>query len=243
MACSIRRRSPHLAVGSNHVAQSSNERTVGAAGALSFTVARLFVVALLLGSVGDHPYAYYEVLRVATCAVAAFGVWWAAREEAGGWVWLLVTIGVIFNPLIPVRLGRAAWIVIDLGTAVVLLVSLLALPRRRTPALYTTGVGVVVGDSAGVGVDQRTASHSTLDHRADMTRADATRTSAPHPGQPFPSAAHESVAEYGNESELDTAADQDDDPSVRGPWDCPECGLRNRNCHFQCSRCGYQLRD
>jgi hypothetical protein len=56
----------------------------------------------------DH-YWPYQLSRWVVCAVAIHG---ALRFETG-WKWVLWTLAVLFNPIVPVHFGRNAWQVVD----------------------------------------------------------------------------------------------------------------------------------
>jgi hypothetical protein len=68
------------------------------------------------------PYAYFQILRLVVCGTACFGAF--ALKQRQGWLWTMVIIAVLFNPLLPVRLDRGTWQAIDLATGIVFLVSI-----------------------------------------------------------------------------------------------------------------------
>lgn len=70
---------------------------------------------------------YFSVLRFAVCVSAALS---AYRHKLlgteGPLFWSLVAIAFIFNPIIPVHLyNRGAWFLIDLGSAIILIFSVI----------------------------------------------------------------------------------------------------------------------
>ena len=81
---------------------------------------------LFLASVWQAPYGYYTLLRWVVCCVCAFGAFQAAEHQKSGWAWSLGSVGLLFNPLFPVHLGREIWKVVDIGTGVLLLVAMCA---------------------------------------------------------------------------------------------------------------------
>lgn len=89
-----------------------------------YTIARVIAAALLLLALADLPYGYYTLLRLLVCAVGAYGAYLAYSMNRQGWTWTLGAIAVLFNPIIPIYLEREAWAPIDIGVAVVLLVSI-----------------------------------------------------------------------------------------------------------------------
>ena len=82
-----------------------------------FVVAIVFVV---LAIPPIWPYGYYMLLRLVVCGVAVYGAVQAHNQDREGWTWLLGGMAVLFNPLIPVHLGKEAWVLIDLISAVLL---------------------------------------------------------------------------------------------------------------------------
>lgn len=72
------------------------------------------------------PYAYYMLLRIGICSVfayLAFNAWEASDQN---FTWVLGITAAIYNPFVPIYLGREIWIVINLGT-----IGLLWLVKKR----------------------------------------------------------------------------------------------------------------
>ena len=83
--------------------------------------------ALLLGIAGvifslialaDMPYGYYTFLRLAVPGIAVAIAVIAAKNGAPGWLWALIPIAIIWNPLLPISMDRAAWVSLDVLAAV-----------------------------------------------------------------------------------------------------------------------------
>lgn len=92
-------------------------------------VAKLVAAGMLFGALGRQPYGYYTLLRWIVCGVAAFAAVRASELGKSGWVWPLATIALFFNLIIPVHLERETWAFIDIGVAVLLLISILIVDR------------------------------------------------------------------------------------------------------------------
>ena len=90
--------------------------------------ARLVAAFLLLWALGAHPYGFYVLLRWVVCAVAMYSALEAYGRSKKGLVWILGVMALIFNPFIPVYLGRATWRPIDLLASILLVV---AIPMLR----------------------------------------------------------------------------------------------------------------
>lgn len=81
-------------------------------------------IVMLIISQFDWPYGYYQILRVLVAFTAL--ILTSIYYEAGRERWYLYAgIAVLFNPLIPIHLERAAWAVLDFITAAIFLRELL----------------------------------------------------------------------------------------------------------------------
>ncbi len=94
-------------------------------------VAKVAAIVLLLLAMGKLPYGFYVVLRWVVCGVCAYSVISAMNAERKGWAWVLGIIALLFNPLLPVRLGRETWPLVDLAAAALIAVSIFTVDRRR----------------------------------------------------------------------------------------------------------------
>jgi hypothetical protein len=80
-----------------------------------------------------HGYDYYILLRWVVCGVGALGAFRAAGFGKRGWAWALGIVALFFNPIIPVHLTRETWGFIDVGVALLLLVSIALVDLRPPP--------------------------------------------------------------------------------------------------------------
>lgn len=83
-------------------------------------ILRIGMIVLLLLCVFDMPYGYFQFLRIA--AFVVFGLLaWEYRESEQKLFFALYLVGaLLFNPVFPVHLGRALWLVMDLAYAALL---------------------------------------------------------------------------------------------------------------------------
>jgi len=88
-----------------------------------YLVATIVAAGLLFWALARHPYDYYVLLRWVVCAVGAYGAYLFGARKQTGWMVILGVIALMFNPIIPVRLSRETWRIIDIGTATALLIS------------------------------------------------------------------------------------------------------------------------
>lgn len=99
---------------------------------MTFTIVQLVAIVLLLVAVGEHPYDYYKFMRFVVCAVCGCAAYFAHESNRKIWVWVYLTIAVLFNPFATVHLDRERWAPIDVGTAVVMLVGIIMARRSMS---------------------------------------------------------------------------------------------------------------
>lgn len=79
------------------------------------------VSAMLLLGAAPLPYGYYMLLRLVACG---FFVWAAviAREQSNQYLpWVFGFLALLFNPIIKIHLPKEIWAVIDIGSAIFIL--------------------------------------------------------------------------------------------------------------------------
>ena len=72
---------------------------------------------------GLFPYGYYNLLRLVVCGTGAFLAVISHKSENTAWAWTMGIVAFIFNPIFPIHLNKEIWIVIDIATAVIFIVS------------------------------------------------------------------------------------------------------------------------
>ena len=103
-----------------------------------FRFLRIIAAIFLFVAIGSYPYSYYIILRIITCGVSLYGIWYAYRVRKFFWLWVFSAIAVLFNPIVPIHLKKEVWIVIDLAVIIIFLISIPLLKAK------------VKGDSAKV---------------------------------------------------------------------------------------------
>ncbi len=103
-----------------------------------FRFLRIIAAIFLFVAIGSYPCSYYIILRIITCGVSVYGIWYAYRVRKFLWLWVFSAIAVLFNPIIPIYLKKDVWIGIDLAVIIVFLISIPLLKAK------------VKGDSAKV---------------------------------------------------------------------------------------------
>lgn len=89
------------------------------------SVSQFGVAAFLIFAIFKQPYDYYIVLRWIVCIVSLFTV--LIYIKLGSfyiWPWVYGIIGVMFNPLLPVRLSKSMWAPIDVIASVLYLIAI-----------------------------------------------------------------------------------------------------------------------
>lgn len=81
-------------------------------------------------ALASWPYDYYTILRFVVCVVATYGTFLSIKIKKEGWAWCFGIIAVLFNPIVPIHLSRVIWATIDIGVAIILLVSLFFLNEK-----------------------------------------------------------------------------------------------------------------
>ena len=84
-------------------------------------VSVISIILLLLAIPAIWPYGYYVLLRWIVTASAIFLIWVAHNLQKQSWLWLMVVIAILFNPIVPIHLDKEMWIVIDFIVAILFL--------------------------------------------------------------------------------------------------------------------------
>lgn len=88
-------------------------------------IARLIATFLLLLSFTKQQIGFYQFLRWIVCATAIYTIYveYKNEEEINTWLWMFGIIALLFNPIFPFYLGKSTWQIVDIGTAIFLIVS------------------------------------------------------------------------------------------------------------------------
>ena len=72
------------------------------------------IVLLLWAILPINPYGYYILMRVAVCAILAYLVLLVYRKDENKWVWILGVTAFVYNPIVPLHLGRVLWSIVNI---------------------------------------------------------------------------------------------------------------------------------
>ena len=81
---------------------------------------------------GKHPYNFYVLTRWVLFATCCYGLWINRSRFWPSFAPAYLTIGLIFNAILPFHFTRSTWHTLDTAAGVVLLASLLFDPARRS---------------------------------------------------------------------------------------------------------------
>jgi len=97
---------------------------------IAFILLRVISIIMLFSASNAHPYGFYNLLRIVVCATALYGFYQATHVSGTNWMWIFGAVAFLFNPIIPVHLTRDTWQYIDIGTAIVIFLSLFVLNKE-----------------------------------------------------------------------------------------------------------------
>ncbi|TSA44823.1 hypothetical protein D4R51_03030 [bacterium] len=92
---------------------------------------KLLAILFLLGTLGDWPYVYYQLLRWFILGVGGYSAYLAYNSGRKVWVWIFGAIALLFNPIIPFYLSRNTWQPIDIIVAIIFFISLFYKYERK----------------------------------------------------------------------------------------------------------------
>lgn len=81
---------------------------------------------LFIAIIGGLPYGYYTFLRIIIFASNIYLFVAALNKGKIGWCWAFGLIGLIFNPIFPLHLGREIWVTVDVLVSIFFFVSIFA---------------------------------------------------------------------------------------------------------------------
>ena len=80
-------------------------------------------IMLLLAVPTFWPYGYYQLLRWVVAGSAAYIAYQKYELDSKFWMWLMIAIAILFNPIVPFHLDKEVWIVVDVVVAVIFFLS------------------------------------------------------------------------------------------------------------------------
>ena len=91
---------------------------------------RIGVATLLLFALGKNPYSYYVLLRIIVFGLSIYCVYLLYNSKTKNWMFIYIILAFVFNPIIPVYLDRDIWAIIDVASAIIIIVSIFYFPSE-----------------------------------------------------------------------------------------------------------------
>jgi len=88
-------------------------------------------VVLLFIAILNLPYGYYEILRIVITVFAAFFAFKLSTIKQNGLMLIMMVIIVLFNPISPMHLDKGLWMLLDVVSAIVFLISLSRISEKE----------------------------------------------------------------------------------------------------------------
>lgn len=85
---------------------------------------KILAAIFLFGALGSHPYSYYQVLRWFVSVCSAYLAYDYFTKEKSNWMWVFIAVAVLLNPIFPFYFAKDTWRLLDLGGALLFMVSL-----------------------------------------------------------------------------------------------------------------------
>jgi hypothetical protein len=111
-----------------------------------FLIARLIAVFLVLWAIGQHSHSYYVLLRWVIFATAAWGAYRAYQDLHREWIFVLmhIALAILFNPILPFTFQKSTWIILNILSAWLLLMSVAVLDHESLEQFIGTTIGNAV---------------------------------------------------------------------------------------------------
>jgi hypothetical protein len=85
---------------------------------------RISAIALMIAMVPIWPYFLYQLLKFLVFGTSAFSAYLYHKEKNKRWMWIMVVVAVIFNPINALYFGHFLWSIVDLIVAILFFKSL-----------------------------------------------------------------------------------------------------------------------
>jgi len=98
-----------------------------------FVVAAVAAGFRLLAVSSHWPYSFYVLMRITVCAIAIYLGYNSFVAGRTMWVWVLGSVAVLFNPVLPIRMHRSDLRTLDMiGASIFILWVIATLVRDRS---------------------------------------------------------------------------------------------------------------
>ena len=83
-------------------------------------------IVMLFLAISHMPHNYYYLVRFVVCGSSLYVFYCIQKLGKQGWIWTILLIALLFNPVIPIPLRKAAWSMIDFSTALFFIIFLVS---------------------------------------------------------------------------------------------------------------------
>lgn len=102
------------------------------------------ILLLLLAIPSIFPYGYYTLLRFVVCATAIYLAYISKKLKTLMWLWVMIAIALLFNPIWQIHFSKINWVLIDLITACLFIASLVKLDKKE-PTFNIKFIRIILG--------------------------------------------------------------------------------------------------
>ena len=80
-------------------------------------LSKVAMIGLLIAVIPIWPYVFYQLLKLVVCGAAVFSAYLYNKEKNKKWMWTMIVVAVIFNPINALYFGAFFWSIIDVIVA------------------------------------------------------------------------------------------------------------------------------
>jgi hypothetical protein len=85
------------------------------------TLAKFSAGVLFFAIVPIWPYVFYQILKLVVFGSACFLAYTYHKENKTNWMWYMIIVAIIFNPINALYFGHFLWSIVDLVVAIMFL--------------------------------------------------------------------------------------------------------------------------
>ena len=84
---------------------------------------KLLAIVFLVGSFGNFPFAYYQLMNWIVLGAALMTAYQSHQQVKPALMWLFIVIAVVFNPIAPFLLTNDIWRIADIVVVLIFMIS------------------------------------------------------------------------------------------------------------------------
>jgi len=81
-------------------------------------------IMLLLAIPPIWSYSYYQILRWVVVIVASYNAFTFFEKDNKNWMFIMIAIAVLFNPITSIHLEKQTWVILDLVASIIMFISI-----------------------------------------------------------------------------------------------------------------------